>query len=167
MILTQTDFELFDPASGVVTVLGSVANVASAALPVDQGTLPAQIIAGSLTVTPDGKRIYGIGGTTPDTGSGSAVMTFSYNVLSRRVTAAFPFTTSPSLGPRAISVSRDGSYYMTGWALFGCGRDVYCLGTTKGGAPKHPLARGANWSANNQQPILYTDRRASASNRIR
>ena len=24
-------------------------------------------------------------------------------------------------GPRVISASRDGSYYMTGWALFGCG----------------------------------------------
>ena len=31
------------------------------------------------------------------------------------------------------------------WSMLnGCRIDLYCIGTTKSGAPKHPLARGAN-----------------------
>ena len=98
-----------------------MANVLSQTLPVDQGQFPPDIIAGSLTATPDGKHIFGIGGTTPDTGSESVLMIFSYNVANHRVTANRGLVTSPSLGPRAISVSADASYFMTGWALVGCG----------------------------------------------
>jgi uncharacterized protein (TIGR03437 family) len=121
LILTQTSFVLFDPASGAVTSLGSVANVASQTLPVEMPQFPPQIIAGAVTATADGRHIIGIGGTTPDTGSESQVMRFSYNVLNKAITASVVFTTAPSLGPRVISASRDGSYYMTGWGLLGCG----------------------------------------------
>jgi len=120
-ILTQDEFLLLDPASGLTTSLGTVANVKSQTLPVDQANFPTQILAGALTATADGKHIVGIGGQTPDTGAGSNLLRFSYNVLTRQITAAALTTTSPSLGPRAISAARDGSYYMTGWALFGCG----------------------------------------------
>jgi uncharacterized protein (TIGR03437 family) len=122
LILTQNEFLLFDPVSGATNVLGTVQNVQSQALPVTQGTYPPQILAGSLTATADGSHIFGIGGTTPDTGSGSSLMRFSYNVTTQQITANKLFVTAPSLGPRVISASRDGSYYMTGWALFGCGR---------------------------------------------
>ncbi len=33
--------------------------------------------------------------------------------------------------------------------------DIYCLGTTAGGAPKHPLARGRHRAPNDQQPVLW------------
>ena len=103
LILTQTEFLLLDPASGATTVLGTVANVRSQTLPVDQGTFPTQIIAGSLMTTADGSHIFGIGGTTPDTGSGSHVLLFSYRIASRQLTAQFGLTTAPSLGPEATS----------------------------------------------------------------
>ena len=45
-----------------------MANVKSQTLPVAQDTFPPQIIAGSLMATADGSHIFGIGGTTPDTG---------------------------------------------------------------------------------------------------
>jgi uncharacterized protein (TIGR03437 family) len=121
LVLTQNDFLLFDPASGAVTTAGSVANVASQTLPVAAATFPPQIIGGSITATADGLHILGIAGITPDTGSGSTLMKFSYNVAQKSITAETLFTTAPSLGPRVLSVSRDGSYFMTGWALFGCG----------------------------------------------
>jgi hypothetical protein len=35
------------------------------------------------------------------------------------------------------------------------GVPVYCLGRTKSGHPKHPLARGAHRVPNDQRPILY------------
>jgi hypothetical protein len=119
-ILTQNEFLLLDPASGSTTSLGTIANVKSQTLPVDQLNFPTQIIAGSLAVTADGRHIYGIGGTTPDTGTTSVFMLFSYNVLTHALTAN-GHVSSPSLGPRAISVSRDASYFMTGWTLVGCG----------------------------------------------
>ncbi|HEY2016366.1 MAG TPA: hypothetical protein VGH38_22835, partial [Bryobacteraceae bacterium] len=122
VILTQTEFLLFDPASGLTTSLGAVANVKSATLPVDQATFPNQIIAGSVTATGDGKHIIGVGGTTPDTGASSQLLFFSYNVSTKQITASFGRVTAPSLGPRVISAARDGSYYMSGWALIGCGQ---------------------------------------------
>ena len=121
LILTQDEFLLFDPATGVTTLVDTVTNVESQLLPVDQSTFPPQILAGSLTATADGRHIFGIGGTAPDDGTGSHLVRFSYNVISHRLTANQPLTSTPSLGPRVISVSRDGSYYMTGWALIGCG----------------------------------------------
>lgn len=121
LILTQTDFLLLNPASGATTNLGTVANVSSSILPVDQNTFPPQILAGSLMATADGSHIFGIGGTTPDTGGSSQVLLFSYRVANRSITAARQVTSTPSLAPRVLSVSRDGSYYMTGWALIQSG----------------------------------------------
>src|SRR5437868_1741114 len=119
LIVTQNEFLLFDPVSGATNVIGTVVNVQSQVLPVAQGTFPPQIIAGAVTATADGRYIFGIGGTTPDSGGGSTLMRFTYNVTSKQI-AARPLSTAPSLGPRVISASRDGSYYMTGWALFCC-----------------------------------------------
>jgi uncharacterized protein (TIGR03437 family) len=121
ILLTQAEILQFDPATGLTNVLALVANVQSQTLPVTVPNGPTQIIAGSLVATPDGKHIFGIGGTTPDTGSSSQLLLFSFNVTTRSLTAAFGLSTAPSLGPRALSVARDASYYMTGWALLGCG----------------------------------------------
>ncbi len=121
LILTQDEFLLLDPASGATISLGTVASVQSQTLPVEQANFPTQILAGAMTATADGKHIIGLGGKAPDDGSTSSLMRFSYNVLTRQITAAAHLTTSPSLGPRVISAARDGSYYMTGWALVGCG----------------------------------------------
>ena len=34
---------------------------------------------------------------------------------------------------------------------------IYCLGTTKSGAPKHPMARGKHRVPNDQQPIIWRE----------
>jgi DNA-binding beta-propeller fold protein YncE len=56
LILTQDEFLLFDPVSGVTTSLATVGNVKSQTLPVDQENFPPQILAGSLTATSDGRH---------------------------------------------------------------------------------------------------------------
>ena len=33
--------------------------------------------------------------------------------------------------------------------------DIYCLGTTGGGSPKHPTARGKHRVPDDQQPVLW------------
>ncbi len=100
LILTQDEILLFNPASGSTTVLNSVANVKSQTLPVAQANFPPQIIAGSLQATADGSHIFGIGGTTPDTGEQSHVLIFSYRIATRQ---------SPrSLGSPALPAWRPG-----------------------------------------------------------
>ena len=46
-------------------------------------------------------------------------MRFSYSVVNHRL-LSHGLTAVPALGPRVVSVARDGSYYMAGWGLFGC-----------------------------------------------
>ena len=58
---------------------------------------------------------------------------FSYNVNNQQITANQGLSTAPSMAPRAISASRDGSYWMTGWALLGCGFGA--LGDCTAGGP--------------------------------
>jgi uncharacterized protein (TIGR03437 family) len=133
LILTQDELVLFDPASGQTNVLSTIAGmVKSQSLPAEPVTFPPQITAGALTATPDGRKIFGIGGVTPDTGSKSQFLRFSYNVIYGGVFAE-GLVAAPSLGPRVLSVSRDGSYYMTGWALVGCG--IGFLGDCTAGGP--------------------------------
>lgn len=38
-------------------------------------------------------------------------------------------------------------------------REIYCLGTTKHGAPKHPMARGQHRVPDDQQPVLWRSAR--------
>jgi uncharacterized protein (TIGR03437 family) len=121
LVLTQDEFLLLDPASGRTNVLDTVDNVESQPLPVPLATSPLDITAAALTATADGRHILGIAGTTPDAGDKSVLVRFSYNVGTRQITANQGLTSAPSLGPRAIAASRDGSYYMSGWALLGCG----------------------------------------------
>ena len=133
LILTQNEFLLLDPASGKTAVLDSVADVASQPLPVPLASFPLDITAAAMTATADGRHILGIAGNTPDKGDESVMVRFSYNTASHQITFNRRLTASPSLAPRAISASRDGSYYMSGWALFGCGAGF--LGDCTAGGP--------------------------------
>lgn len=121
LVATQANLLLFDPATGRISVLDSVANVATQALPVDAGTFPPEITGAALTATADGLYIFGILGSTPDDGERSVMVRFSYNASRHEITANQGLSSAPSLAPRAISASRDGSYWMSGWALLGCG----------------------------------------------
>lgn len=107
LIVTTTDFLLFDPASGAVQILDTVAGVTAKTLPVSSPNFPPQIVAASVAASGDGLRIYGVTDT----------ILFSYNVQTKQV-APISYTAVPPLGPRVVSVSRDGSYYAAGWALF-------------------------------------------------
>jgi hypothetical protein len=121
LIVTQHEFLLFDPASGSATLVDTVINVQSQTLPTTSPSFPPEIIAGSVTATGDGVHIFGVAGVTPDQGQSSSFMEFSYNVNSQRITAQKAHVSSPSLGPRVLAVNRDGTFFMDGWALMGCG----------------------------------------------
>lgn len=106
LLVTSTDFLLLDPSSGTTTELATIAGVAAQALPQPTGTAPTSIVAASVAASGDGLTIYGYGST----------LLFRYDVNSKSITSGL-YTSSPPLGPQAVSVSQDGSYFTAGWAL--------------------------------------------------
>ncbi len=106
MVVTTTDFLLLDPASGTTTELDTIAGVSAKTLPQPAASFPTNIVSASMGVSADGTKIYGYGST----------LLFSYDVTSRTLHSGL-YTSSPTLGPQAISVAQDGSYFTIGWAL--------------------------------------------------
>lgn len=106
LVVTSTDFLLLDPASGTTYELDTIAGVTAKTLPQPTGSFPTNIVAASVAASGDGLTIYGFGDT----------LLFSYDVTSKVIHAGL-YTSSPTLGPRAVSVSQDGSYFTAGWTL--------------------------------------------------
>jgi len=92
--------------NGRTTVLDTIANVTAHSLPVAPANFPPNIVATSLNVSANGFYIYGLSDT----------FFFQYSVLNHAV-AVVGYTSTPQLGPRAVSVSADGSSFTAGWAL--------------------------------------------------
>lgn len=107
LVVTTNDFLLFDPASGATQQLDTITGVTAKTLPVAPANFPPQIIAASLGTSADGLHVYGLTDT----------IHFSYSVITKQV-VSLGYQASPPLGPRVVSVSRDGSYYTAGWALW-------------------------------------------------
>ncbi len=113
LIVTTTEFLLLDPATGTTQTLETIPGITAKALPVAAGNVPANIVASSMAPSGDGARIFGIlaGGATDN-----LTLEFRYDVDARRL-SAFQATSTPPLGPRVVSVNRDGSLHLAGWAL--------------------------------------------------
>lgn len=106
LIVTTTNFILFDPSNGQTTVLDTIANVTANSLPVPPASFPPNIVSASLNVSADGFWVYGLTNT----------ILFQYGVLNHSVQSVF-YQATPTLGPLAVSVSSDGSFFTAGWAL--------------------------------------------------
>ena len=107
LVVTTSDFLLFDPVSGATQVLDTVAGVTAKTLPVPPDNFPPQIVAASVSASGDGLWVYGLTDT----------IRFGYDVQ-RKLVYSLGYTATPPMGPRTVSVSRDGSYYAAGWGLF-------------------------------------------------
>ena len=109
LIMTTNDFLLFDPASGGLRTLDTVAGVIAKAIPQPAGTLPPNITTGSVAASGNGFFIHGL----------SDQVYFTYDVQNKYLNAGY-YSASPTLGPRVTSVSRDGYLVAEGWGI----RDV-------------------------------------------
>ena len=107
LVVTTAQFLRFDPLSGSIDVLDTIAGVTAKTLPVPPANFPPQIVAASVAVSGDGTRVYGLTDT----------LRFRYDVPTQAVYSA-GYTSDPAQGPRVVSVSRDGSYFTAGWGLF-------------------------------------------------
>jgi uncharacterized protein (TIGR03437 family) len=106
LVVTKTDFLLFDPVSGTTVELDTIAGLTAKTLPQPAASFPPNIVAASVGASGDGLVICGF----------SENLMFRYDVTSRTLTAGL-YTAAPPLGPRAISVSQDGSYFAAGWTV--------------------------------------------------
>ena len=108
LVVTATDFTLFDPVSGTSRLLGTITEFAAQSLPVPPATFPPNVVETSLNVSGDGKMIYGLTNT----------FEFGYDISSGWL-RILGYTSDPEQGPRVVSVNHDGSRYLAGWVLHG------------------------------------------------
>jgi uncharacterized protein (TIGR03437 family) len=110
LVVTTTDFLLFDPTTGATQEIATLANVVANTLPVAPANFPPDITAASVAASADGLEIYGMGGTT-------STVTFRYVVNEKSVYPGAIVTNSGVLGPRVVSLNHDGSLVMAGWVM--------------------------------------------------
>jgi uncharacterized protein (TIGR03437 family) len=107
-LATTTRFLRLDPASGETSFINSIANVTANSIPAAPGTPPVQIVAAAMASSGNGQYIFGL----------TDSIYFRYDVALGQVTVT-GYTSTPTMGPRVVSVASDGSYYAAGWGLFG------------------------------------------------
>jgi uncharacterized protein (TIGR03437 family) len=107
LVVTTTAFLLVNPSSGATSTLATIADVTPNMLPAQPPNFPTQIVAASMAASGDGWHMYGLTDT----------FQFSYDVASHWI-GVWAYTSTPTMGPRVLSVNQDGSSYTAGWALF-------------------------------------------------
>lgn len=110
LVVTTTDYLLFDPILGTTQQIDTISGVVAKTLPVPPANFPPQITTASVTASADGLTIFGLGGST-------ATFTFKYDVTSRTVRPGGIVTSSGILGPRVVSANQNGSLFMAGWVM--------------------------------------------------
>jgi uncharacterized protein (TIGR03437 family) len=112
LVVTTSDFLLFDPSTGTTQELDTLSNVVANTLPVAPANFPADISAASVAASADGLQVYGLGGTT-------STVTFHYDVNAKAIFPGGIVTSTGILGPRVVSLNHDGSLVMAGWVMLG------------------------------------------------
>ena len=107
LLATTTQFLRLDPATGRLDLIDTVAGVIANTIPAVPGTPPVQIVAAAMAASGDGWSIFGL----------TDSIRFLYDVREKRV-SVIGYTASPPMGPRVVSVARDGSSYVAGWGVF-------------------------------------------------
>jgi uncharacterized protein (TIGR03437 family) len=116
LVTTNNGVLLVDPVTGTSNVL-QLNPFDSKGLPVPWATFPPGIVHASSGVSGDGQMIYVLWDSA-STSSKSAVA--QYSVASGSLTL-IGITSTPSMGPTAVSVDGTGARFLTGWVLFTTG----------------------------------------------
>jgi uncharacterized protein (TIGR03437 family) len=147
LVVTSTDFLLLDPVSGTTQQLDTIAGLSAKTLPQPAVSFPPNIVAASVAASGDGLVIYGFGDK----------LLFRYDVTSRTLSASL-YTATPALGPRAISVSQDGSFFTAGWALM----DRYFYDISEFANPSGVLNVGTH-AIDSSRNLIYSQIRTTAA----
>ena len=114
LLVTTTDFLIFDAASGTMQTVAQLSGVVAKALPAAAGDSPAKIVASSLAANGDLSLIYGV---LASGSNDTTVIHFRYDVNTKALIYS-GIKPTPALGPRALSVSKDGRTFIDGWLHF-------------------------------------------------
>ena len=106
LVVTTGEFIIFDPIVGSTRTLTTISAAGKLALPAPAANFPPNIVGASVAVSADYTTIYGLGDN----------IEFRFDVAHQAL-VSFNYTSTPAQGPRAISVSADGSYAASGWTL--------------------------------------------------
>jgi uncharacterized protein (TIGR03437 family) len=162
LVVTTQEFIIFDPTVGTTTLLRTISQVATQAIPQPPATFPPNFAQATMAISGDGLTIAGMGGTD------SAILLFRYNVATHGLVSGFG-SAAPPAGPRAVSLSKDGSLGTFFWSLmdssfgspaqFANASGLYNIGSTLIDSSRNliyaqiPLS-GTAATANSAAPIL-------------
>ena len=107
-VVTTKEYLLYNPDTNKVSAIDTVAGVAAKTIPAPLATFPLDITSGSVSVSADHKTIYGIASST-------GTISFRYTSGSHTVTPGEIVLASGTVGPRVVSVNKDGTQAMVGW----------------------------------------------------
>lgn len=110
LIVTTGEFIIFNPSVGTTTLIQTIPQVATNAIPQAPASFPANFSQATAAVSGDGLTIAGMGGTS------SQILLFRYNVATHGLVAGFG-SSSPPAGPRVVSLNKDGSLGTFFWAV--------------------------------------------------
>jgi len=124
LLVTSTAIFLVDPTTKPPTFVQQASPavaLTAAPLPTTFGTYPPQILQASIGVSGDQQTIIVLAQGSVTTSSGTPAagtqLIIKYNVASGALTAVSD-TSTPTLGPRVVSVDRHGVNFVAGWSLF-------------------------------------------------
>lgn len=110
LVVTTTDYVLFDPVLGTSQQIDTISGVVARTLPVPPANFPPQITNASVAASGDGLTIYGMGGS-------NGTFTFRYDVANKVVRPGGIVVASGTFGPRIVTVNQDASLVMAGWVM--------------------------------------------------
>ena len=113
LVVTNNGIQLVDPSTGVSQVL-QLNPSSTQPLPVGWATFPPQIVRASAGVSGDGQMIYVLLDSYSSP-TQSAVVQYS---VATGVLTLIGITSTPSMGPTAMSVDGTGATFLAGWILF-------------------------------------------------
>jgi uncharacterized protein (TIGR03437 family) len=111
LVVTSGEFIIFDPTVGTTTLIRTIAQAATQAIPQPPQTFPAGFTQASAAVSADGLTIAGLGG-----GTTSGILEYRYSVATHDLSAV-TYIASPAAGPRVVSLSQDGSLSTFDWTV--------------------------------------------------
>jgi uncharacterized protein (TIGR03437 family) len=110
LVVTTQEFIVFDPTTGTTTLLKTIPQVTTLAIPQPPATFPGSFTQATATVSADGFTIAGMGGT------GNAVLEYRFKPGTRGLSAV-TYTAAPPPGPSVVSLSSDGSLATFFWGV--------------------------------------------------
>src|SRR5262249_30479033 len=123
LVVTTGEFILFDPTLGTTLLLETIPGQIAKSIPQPNGTsFPPNIVTASVAASADGLTVFGFGDN----------LIFRYSVATKGIASTL-YPASPTLGPRAIAVSDDGSYAALGWTMVNAANQFYAEFPTPSG----------------------------------